>query len=238
MKTAICDDNTTDCSLIYTAITTNSIINSSDIVMYNSGNALLSDIKQNVTYDIIFLDVEMPEIDGITLGKLIKTLSPNSCIVFITNYPQYAIEAFDCEATGYLLKPLDDNKTKETLYRVIEKYKKFLQKQNNYHIIKMHNRKERILIKDIYWIKCEKKHVIYMLKNTSYDTVGTLSDAYKALKDYGFYQVHQGYIVNMDKIKKFESYYALLDNGAKVEISVRKRRDFLMAYAKYIEENA
>ena len=238
MKIAICDDNASECQMIYNTISAHPAMEEQIFVLYTSASEFIDALSNGSAYDIVFLDVDMPYINGISLGKYIKENTPNTLIVFVTNYPQYAIEAFDCEANGYLIKPLDSVKTRETLDRIVEKHQKLYKNRNSYHIIKIHNRKERLLIKDIYWVKCEKKHIIYMMKNDSRETVGTLSDAYKVLKDYGFYQVHQGYLVNMDKIKKFESYYALLDNGAKVEISVRKRRDFLMAYAKFIEENA
>ena len=59
---------------------------------------------------------------------------------------------------------------------------------------------------------------------------------YESLNKYGFYQVHQGYIVNFSKVKDFDGYTVVLKNNCKVLISVRKKREVLLAYSRYVEK--
>lgn len=59
---------------------------------------------------------------------------------------------------------------------------------------------------------------------------------YESLSKYGFYQVHQGYIVNFAKVKDFDGYTVVLKNNDKVLISVRKKKEVLLAYSRYIEK--
>ena len=92
-------------------------------------------------------------------------------------------------------------------------------------------------ISEIYYVECSNKHIIYHTRTSFYDTVGKLSDAYNALKDYNFIQIHQGYIVNMEKISDFDDKFVILNNNFKVEISVRKRKETLLKYAEFVERS-
>jgi DNA-binding LytR/AlgR family response regulator len=97
------------------------------------------------------------------------------------------------------------------------------------------NQTYKIPINDIYYIECCRKHVIYHLKNKTIETVDKLSSAYNALSDFGFYQIHQGYIINFDKVYEFKDYSVVLEDKRTVMMSVRKKREVLLAYAKYTE---
>lgn len=232
MNIAICDDNKEHINILKNFIIKNDFIRENGrIAMFASGTELQSNLRS--FFDVFFLDIDMPDINGIELGKLIRNENSNAFIVFVTSYPQYALEAFDCEAFHYLLKPINESKAMHVLNSLVQKYRR----KNKYHLIRIKNQTIRIQAKDIYYIEYCRRHVIYHLKNMEYETVGRFSDVYEDLKDFGFYQIHQGYIVNMDKIIGFDKYSALLKDNKSVMISVRKRAEVLMAYSKYVEEN-
>ena len=231
MKIAICDDNKHDIEAIRCILLNNDYMKQNgQITVFTSSSELHEDLKKSV-YDVVFLDVDMPEINGIELGKYINQKSPNTYIIFVTNYSQYAVEAFDCEAFHYLLKPIDEYKANRIINNLIQKYRE----RNKYHVIKIKTETKRIPIKDIYYIEYCRRHVIYHLKDRVYETVGKFSDIYKELKEFGFYQIHQGYIVNMEKIIDFDKFSVILQDDKTVMMSTRKRSEVIMAYAKYIE---
>lgn len=230
MKIAICDDCSNDINILERLLLTNNYIkNHGQITEFASSTEFSANINGH-TYDVVFLDVDMPDKNGIELGKYINENSPNTFIVFVTNYSQYAVDAFDCEAFHYLLKPLNEYKANKVINSLIQKYKE----KNKYHIIKIKTETKRIPIKDIYYIEYCRRHVIYHLKDKEYETVGKFSDIYNELKEFGFYQIHQGYIVNMDKISDFDKYSVILQDDKTVMMSTRKRTDVIMAYTKYI----
>lgn len=231
MRIAICDDCLDDISVIHDILTANKFTGSGSIDTYTSSEKLLQALKQNIKYDVVFLDVEMPKLNGLELGKAINELCPGTLIVFVTNYPQFAIDAYDCEAFYYLLKPVEQDKIDRVIKRIAKKY----QKNNKFYTIKIKSQIINLPIKDIYYIECFKRHIIYHLRDCDHEAVGNISNVYDDLKIYGFYQVHQGYIVNMDKIKRFDKYNIILDDGRSVMISVRKKSEVMMAYSKYIE---
>lgn len=232
MRIAICDDSLNDAQHLKELCSGINILTNITINIYTSANKLLQLYETGaINYDLLFLDVEMPELDGITLGKKIKLLSKDTIIVFTTSYPQFAIDAYDCEALNYILKPCKKEKVESVLSKAVARYSI----DHQYHIAKCRNQTYRIPVNDIYYIECCRKHVIYHLKDRKIETVSKLSSVYEALCDFGFYQVHQGYIVNFDKVYDFKDYTIILDDFRTVMISVRKKKEVLLAYAKYAE---
>lgn len=232
MRIAICDDSFEDATHLHSICLESPELVDSHIDIYTNPNKLLQACKNKPsTYDLLFLDVEMPELDGILLGKKIKQLCKKSILVFITSYPQFAIDAYDCEAFHYILKPCKKEKLFSVLEKAVEKYKLLHQ----YHLVKVRNQTYKLSISDIYYVECCRKHVIYHLKDRTIETVDKLSSAYNALSEFGFYQIHQGYIVNFDKVYEFKDYSVILDDNRIVMMSVRKKREVLLAYAKYAE---
>ncbi len=232
MQIAICDDSIKDATYLQRLCRTADQLRTFNIDIYTDSMAFFNALERDVAiYDLVFLDIDMPQIDGIHLGKYLAEHSPNTIIVFTTSYPQYAIQAFDCNAFHYVLKPCSPEKIQEIIKRVTLKYKQIHQ----YFAVKYRNQTYRIPIKDIYYIECCRKHIIYHLKDRTIETIDKLGRVLSELESLGFYQVHQGYIVNFDKVYDFKDYSIILDDQSKVMMSVRKKKEVMMAYTKYAE---
>lgn len=231
MNIAICDDYEHDCMLIKKYCEESSILVYTKCTTFFSGNEILVAYKNGQRFDVVFLDVDMPEINGIKVGTSIRSYDKDVIIIFITSYPEFAIDAYDCEAFNYLLKPCNPQKLNDVLARAVDRLKLL----HKYHNIKIRNQTLRLPISEIYYIECCRKHILYHLKDDVIETTDKLSNVYDALLKYGFYQIHQGYIVNMAKIKRFDDYSVILEDGRDVMISVRKKAEVLIAYSKYVE---
>lgn len=85
-----------------------------EVRTYQSARSALSEAKENAP-DVIFTDISMPGIDGITLAKKFKAIEPKSNIVFVTGYSEYSLEAFSLDASGYLLKPASEGQVEHAL---------------------------------------------------------------------------------------------------------------------------
>lgn len=229
-KLAICDDSKRDAEYLQQLCSKYTEEMDLSISVFLNGTELLSEHSKSA-FDIVLLDVDMPNSNGLEIGKTIHTTDSQTIIIFVTSYPQYAIEAYDCEAFHYLLKPCDSQKLYQVLNRAISK----LKVTKKYHLIKVQGETIKLKISDIYYIECCRKHIIYHTKNDEYDTIGTLSETYALLKEYGFFQVHQGFLVNFEKIKCYGKSNIILDNDRTVMMSVRKKKETLIAYARYLE---
>lgn len=230
IKIAICDDSAIDAKHLKSICESCDLPDKLEVSLFSNGESLLTALSVS-NFDVIFLDIDMPRINGIDVGKAIRQEKEHAIIIFCTSYPQYAIEAYDCEAFHYVVKPCTRDKIQNILVRAINK----LRLTRKYHSVKVQNKILKFSISEIYYVEYCQKHIIYHLADRTIETTGRFSDINNELKKYGFYQIHQGYIVNFEKVRDFKGYTAVLEDGRDVLISVRKKSEVLLAYAKYVE---
>lgn len=231
IKIAICDDSPCDAAYLEKLCNECDMLYEIKTQVFTNAELFLS-AHQKDPYDIVFLDIEMPEESGIELGMRLKEINRQTIIIFSTSYPQYAIEGYNCEAFQYLLKPVSKEKLETTLRCAIRK----ISILHQYHCVKTKFAVQQIPISEILFIEYCRKHIIYHTKNNLIETTGRFSDVNDELQKYGFYQIHQGYIVNLAKIKSIQGYSVILEDNSSVLVSVRKKSSVLLAYAKYLED--
>lgn len=133
---------------------------------------------------------------------------------------------------------VDKKKDLKVLFEYIEKgdleSKKFDIVRCKY-FIKWRNNVSAINISDIYYIECCQRNINIYTRNKMYKKIGKISEEESLLKPYGFFRVHQGYLVNMFYIKDIKDNEVVLLNGVKVPISVRKRKETLREFNDYID---
>jgi two-component system, LytTR family, response regulator len=203
--------------------------------------------------DLIFLDIEMPGMSGI---DLIRSLPDNtSQVVFVTAYDAFAIEAFELSAIDYLLKPIGSDK----LEKVIQKAKNNIERnkpsftvqfQQLERILKMQSGNEKklaigmadrivfILVADIMYCEAQGNYTsVIMRDGYKHLASKTLADFEAQLVDNNFFRIHHSYLINLNRIKEFQRYdggYVIMENSAKLDVSQRKRKDFLEAINNFI----
>ena len=231
VRIAICDDANADINHLAHCCKSFHFKEDIQIFKFQSGEQLVK-AHQKEPFQIVLLDVDMPQINGITVGKMLRNIDENVLIIFTTSYPQYAIEAYDCQAFHYLLKPISQKKLETVLSNALDKCKiaqKFIK-------IKIQNKILKLPISEILYVEYCRKHILYHTENRVIEAVGRFGDVLDELKELGFYQVHQGYIVNFAKVQDFSGYSVILTSGQSVMISVRKKSEVLLAYANYVEK--
>lgn len=105
----------------------NSITNITNISECADGNTALSFLKKHPDVDVIFLDIEMPEINGLDVAKKISSFNQHVKIIFATGYNQFAVQAFELEAFDYILKPYDGVRIIKAIQRLIDSKKNRIQ---------------------------------------------------------------------------------------------------------------
>lgn len=165
---------------------------------------------QNNNVDVIFLDINMPELDGMSLGKIITKLNPDLKIIFITAYKDYAAEAFEIKAFDYLLKPYSEARINEVLSNLENSKISSVPKENNKlnKITVMLGEKMIVLsIDEICYIEIIEKESLIYTKDFSYTSKLNLSKWEELLPKNKFYRTHRSYIVNLDKIREIEPWF-------------------------------
>lgn len=201
------------------------------IFEFVSAEEMLASYEGEKEYDIVFLDVEMEKMSGIDAGIKIREYDKKVIIIFVSNYSKYAIPAYECEPLYFILKPLEAIKFNKIMNKAMEKYSLL----HSYYIIKNRSYITKIPINEILYVEICRKHLIFHTFFGKYEAVGKISEALKKLAPYGFCQIHQGYIVNMNHIKGFEKFDVVMSNGERVMLSTRKKSEVLKIYAGYME---
>lgn len=191
---------------------------------------------------LVFLDIAMPEMSGFDVLEKIE--NPNFEIIFVTAFDNYAIDAINHCAIGYLVKPVDNNDLIETVHKAIQNIedKTALVKNNllieNLGVTSFQKKKIVIpssdgldFVKINQIIFCEgvdgytKVHFEDKKSILSSQSIGHFN---KLLENQNFYLVHKSYLVNLDHIEKYlNEGYVLLTNNHKAPVSRNRRTDFL-----------
>lgn len=231
MRILVCDDERLWCETIKKYVLSNLNEDSESIVeIFNSGNKLIDYCSQNKP-DVLFLDIELLDINGLDLAKQLRKDFPSLIIVFITNHPNYVFSCFETEPLNFLRKPIEIEEFNKTFQRIITKYTEL----HKYIPIKWQNDSVNLEICDICYVEGYNRHLVFRLYNgESYETVGRINEIYKILQVYGFVKSHQGFIVNMLHIKNFGENEIFMKNGDSVLMSVRKRLKTKEVYAEYL----
>ena len=232
MNIAICDDNRAECLKIKELCEESAFAEHISYYIFTSGVDLLKEAEGTSAFDIVFLDVDMPVINGIEVGKRLRNLNSDCVIIFVTAHPEYAIDAFECHAFHYLLKPCEGDKLREVLHHALSR----LDLLHKYHVVKLKDKILSLSLSDICYIECSGKHIVYHMVSEDIKERNTIQKVYDTLHAHGFSLVHQGFIVNMDKIKVIEKDEIVLQDDRRVPMSRRKKAELSLEYMKHVEK--
>ncbi len=189
-------------------------------------------------FDVVFLDISMPDMNGLELANTIVNLNPKTFIIFQTAYEKHALEAFQSGGIDYLLKPISN----ESIRNSLEKIKKYIVKADETKklVAKRGNKIYLIDICDIFYIKADLDEVIIKIKDADAYLRKKIGDMQSVLEGKNFFRVHRSYIVNVDKIKSMQSV-----EQSKLEISfdgiddiVTSSKDGAKDFREYLDKRS
>lgn len=152
-------------------------------------------------YDLIFLDINMPQISGIELAKEIFKSHPSTKIVFQTAHENFALEAFEVGSIDYLLKPISTERVEQCIKRV----QKLIKTQNQKLMVKLGSNSYLLNPSDVCYIKADLAEVYIKAKNCGGYMSKTIGELETSLQSFGFFRVHRSYLVNIHKIKSLST---------------------------------
>ena len=166
---------------------------------------------KNSTADVIFLDINMPDMNGISLGKIISKMCPDMKIIFITAYKDYAVDAFEIKAFDYLLKPYSESRIKSLLKSLVNIKSEVTTSIRNNNLKKITvNIGERLYVislNDIDYIEASEKETLIFSNTKKYVSKIKISKWEEMLKGNNFYRCHRSFIINLDKITEIEQWF-------------------------------
>ena len=231
MRICICDDDHQTHTLICNLLLEKTTIKSEhQITQCFSGEELIQQYEQNKTFDLIFLDVEMSQTDGIQAAKKIREQDEKTIIVFVSSHKQYVFDTFPVGAFHYIVKPIDPEEFEDVYQRSVQKYKDL---HAEIHL-KWFFERYAIPIYKILYLEGAHRHVIFHTNDAIYEGVGKVSDYIGELIPHGFVQVQQSCLVNMNYIEAIRNDKMVLKNGENIWISVRNHMNTVKAFDYYL----
>ncbi|AQP39642.1 LytR/AlgR family response regulator transcription factor [Anaerostipes hadrus] len=171
-------------------------------------------------YDIVLMDIELPEKSGIILSKEIQQTHPATQIIFITQYREYCSDVYETEHVYFIHK----SDAKQYLPRAIKKAIFNLEQQkNNYLTISWNRREHNILLDDIIYMERNLRTTTIYCTSSTYYTSEKLTDLLNRL-DQNFACCHRSYLINLNQITDFENNLVTLAGKHKIPVS-QKRAD-------------
>lgn len=204
-----------------------------DTFYFNNGKDLIEWSKKNSSrIDILFIDIEMPTMDGLETVKLLRTMGENCIIIYISCHKEYVFDTLNYEIFNYLVKPLNSEILIKCLNAAIEKYKK----SHYIHEVYCDGSHYFFHLDDIYYIESFRRQVTYYTKTGEYTVFDQISKLEKIFEPYGFLRSHKSYLINMSKVIRYKDCTFYLVGGGTAMVSNRQRSDILKKYYEYIKK--
>lgn len=169
-----------------------------------------STFMNTTTVDLVFLDIQMPGLNGIEFARSIPKYT---LVIFTTAYSEYALDSYEVDAIDYLVKPIDPVKFRKAVNKAItyhallseEEEKKVENVEGDYIFVKSDRRFFKVNFKDILFIEGLKDYVIIQLENQRLITRMTIKNMYEMLPPQIFLRINRSYIINRNKIESFDN---------------------------------
>lgn len=176
--------------------------------------------RGEIKVDLVFLDIDMPQISGMELAPLIK---PYAEIIFVTSHESYAVKSYEHRALDYLLKPVSPERFNVSIEKAIEKFSGrsgMVIDREKYFFVPGDRKGKltRIIKDDVIFIESIKNYLTIHLTTGNVITYLTLSEFEETVNYGSFIRVHKSFIINIDKVKSKDNNFLYLDANSSVVV--------------------
>ncbi len=230
MKIGILDDEKASAELLGEFITEylQKKNRTAEIELFGNSAELLASF--DASFDILFLDIEMPGMNGIQAAHEIRKKNKDVVIVFVTNMAQYAIEGYEVAAADYVLKPLDYFEFSLKFGKVLAKLSLRREKTLT---LKTDNGTAVIKPSSLQYVEVLRNYLYYHTDQGEMRVRGTMKNAENELDGCCFSRINNGYLVNMRRITKITGNIVILDGNTELLISRGRKSGFMQDYLRF-----
>lgn len=200
-----------------------------DVHVFSNGLDFLDSYKN--AFDIIFMDIDMPHINGIETAKRLREIDRHACLVFVTELSQFAINGYEVDAFDFIVKPVDYEKFHSRLTRAIATVNK-----NNLGKLCIKNKNEiRVVqISDIYYVENIDHKIVYHLVDGDIETWESLSKVEKMLPSKHFARCSTSYLVNLSHVISVKGNTVTLPKTT-LPITRLKKKEFMDKFMQFVQ---
>lgn len=201
------------------------------LISFTNGEDLITNYRPD--FNIIFLDISMPGIDGITAAKKIRELDTKVVIVFLTSIIKYGLMGYTLGASNYIIKPITYKKFESELDKAVAICNDI---EQQYVTLRNIDGLFKLYVNDIKYIDTYNRRTKVHTKNKEIICFYNMKELENKLEMFGFIRCHSSYIVNVKYIESVEKLIITLTSLEQIPISQQKRKDVMKSIAKYFGE--
>ena len=184
----------------------------------------------NEIYQLAFLDIQMNELNGISLAKNLKERNNKIVIFFVTSYNDYQDEAMDLRAFRFFEKPLNADR----LYSGLEKAMEYIDESYVDFYVWTDNEHKQILVDDVIYVERGNRQVTLVTTQGNFTTRESFDEWCAILQNSFFYRVHKSFIVNLHYVTGYKYSELFVQNNVRIPIASRRQTDFHKFWFAYL----
>ncbi len=230
LKIAVCDDEKVFRKDLRKIISTELDLSGIgyQISEFSSGEELLDSLK-NTDYQIIFLDIEMKELDGVSVARELRARKNHSEIIFVTSHPDFVFQGYEVRALNYIMKPYERDKIVSVLYSALEAQDISMEK---YYVIEQQGKSIRLPLSSIKYFTSDRRIIHVVTPEKRYAFYEKLNNLEAQLPD-SFIRIHSRYLINLKYLEELKGSSVLVD-GESLPVSRSCKSELSVAFAKYM----
>lgn len=174
-------------------------------------------------YDLIFMDIRMPDMDGMKAARRLREVDGEVMLIFVTNLAQYAVQGYSVNALDYILKPVSYPAFALKMRRVIDCCQR---KQERRLLLNTNSGTVQLWESELYYVEIFDHHIRYHTRQANYDAYGTLKSVELSLPSHSFFRCNNQCIVNLRHVTKLDG-YTVTAAGQEFSVSRMRKKAFL-----------
>lgn len=201
------------------------------VTQYTDGKELLDNYDHS--FDIILLDIEMKQMDGVATAKALREFDSDVVIIFITNCAQFAINGYEVAALDYVLKPIAYYAFSQRIERAIERMKRRTKKYLS--VVTGKGNVKKVAVAELLYVEVYGHSIIYHMQSEDITSTGSIAEIEEALGSKQFFRCNKGYLVNLEHVESIDGNMAQVGKDS-LQVSRAKKKAFMDALNDYINE--
>lgn len=198
------------------------------VTEFASGTAFIGSFEP--VYDLIFMDIEMPGMDGMETARALRKMDASVLLIFVTNMAQYAIAGYEVEALDFILKPVNRYSFAIKMKRAAARIPKRIEE---YVTVKCEGELRQVPISSVCWLDINGHYVVYHTTEGDFEEYGTLKEAYGKLNRSFFVFANRSCLVNLYHVSAVNK-NGVTVGGSQLDISRPQKKSFLAAMSDFM----
>ncbi len=232
LQIAVVEDAENDRKILMNYLERYKTENRQDLTVRSFTNALSFINDDQIEFDIVFMDILMPDLDGMEASHKLREKDEFACLIFVTNMADFAVEGYQVNALDYLLKPVTYQRFAATMDKAV---KYCDSKQHHVLSVRTQEGQLRMDVSSIYYIRSFKHYVYIMTSDKEYRVRSSMKEMEDQLNPALFFRCDNSYIVNLAHVEQVTKDTAKV--GAwEIPVSRMRRKDFVDAFNCYLGE--